>query len=718
MPTFANYPSALPYLDELHKEDLLAELVSGLEGQRTRRIKPKPESTSNPFINSINHAAKLNLIQEDNVTYFSTSDPCLDLYYASYRVSDDRDLRRMLEAAWAADVDLTLHIIFYIRSIHRGQSLTAPFMSAFSWLLQYHPRTALANLHVLVDGTVRTDAALKAQQREERDFKSHGCWKDLCTILTIYAQGELREAKKDAETYIKKGAEHNAKAQAKAKEAKANTRRERNERVTKLLQADPVYRALHFTIARMFANQLKTDMAQLQRNKDAIEQGVLKGRHALGFNLSLAGKWAPSLCRSHDKHTFLATSIAELLFPPEKHQDDGETREHYLNKVRDLYRKQYLTPLRDALDIVEHYKAEGKWKKIDFTHVPAICLKHNWARFYKHAPYAVTSFLNGSPLYVKKAKSEKRTTFSSNALPRRIKIKGETMLPEDYLANFSDHDVPKTLQPIAKFTCDAKQKILDIQTEITNRQWEHLIESFRKTSLLNSRKSSNTIDLGECIVVCNLKDTMWYESSSNFVHRGVALSLIIANLAKPPFDGSIIAYSNGPTVFKLDTSLPFDEQVRQVMQRVNDPNEFDTKSVFTDVILPLAVKHEVKPEDMIKRVFIITDKNFNFGETEAKKFETAFDLIRRRYHEAGYEVPEMVWWNISGRGCSSMYNLDAPVKKDDVGVKMLAGHSANILKTFLDGDDIDEDTAKQETPLDFARKAVYHESFKDLVVVD
>ncbi|RCH91494.1 hypothetical protein CU097_000397, partial [Rhizopus azygosporus] len=596
------------------------------------------------------------------------------------------------------------------------------------------------------------------QLLERRDFKSHGCWKDLCTILTIYAQGELRgpsgdeykalkwprtattyryainerqernrkrkeemtreEAKKDAEIYIKKGAEHNAKAQAKAKEAKEKTRRERNERVTKLLQTDPLYRALHFTIARLFANQLKADMAQLQKNKDAIEQGVLKGRHALGFNLSLAGKWAPSLCRSHDKHTFLATSIAELLFPPEKYQDDGESREHYLNKIRDLYRKQYLAPLRDALDIVEHYKAEGKWKKIDFTHVPATCLKHNWARFYKHAPYAVTAFLNGSPLYVKKAKGEKCTTFSSNALPRRIKISGETILPGDLLANIFDPEVPKTLQPIANFDRDAKRKILDIQTEITNRQWEHLIESFRKTSLLNTSKSSNTVDLRECIAVCNLRGSMRYASSSELVHHSAALSLIIANLAKPPFDGSIIAYSKGPTAFKLDTSLPFDEQARQIMQRVHRSNDFDLKGVFTDIILPLAVKNKVKPEDMIKRMFIITDNNFNFGELEAEKLETAFGLIRRRYHEAGYEVPEMVWWNVADPDRCTMYDLKAPVSKDDAGVKLLAGTSANMLKTFLDGDDIDEDKAKQETPLDFAKKAVYHESFKDLVVVD
>jgi hypothetical protein len=286
------------------------------------------------------------------------------------------------------------------------------------------------------------------------------------------------------------------------------------------------------------------------------------------------------------------------------------------------------------------------------------------------------------------------------------------------LANVSDPEVPKTLRPITNFTRGAKQKILDIQTEITNRQWEYLIESFRKISLLNTSKSSNTVDLGECIAVCNLRDTMWYDGSSNFVHRGVALSLIVASLAKPPFDGSIIAYSNGPTAFKLDTSLPFDEQVRQVMQRVNDSNDFDFKGVFTSLILPLAVKNEVKPEDMVKRVFIITDKNFNFGEIEAEKFETAFDLIRRRYHEAGYEVPEMVWWNIADHGSCTMYDLKAPVNKDDAGVKMFAGDSANILKTFLDGDDIDEDKAKQETPLDFARKAVYHESFKELVVVD
>ncbi|CAO3663541.1 hypothetical protein CU097_010674 [Rhizopus azygosporus] len=798
MPTFANYPSALPYLDELHKEDLLAELVASLKGQRTRRIRTKQETPKHPFMDAFTSASDLTLGYKDDISRFSSSDPCLDLYYASHRVTRDRDLRRMLENAWAVDADLTLHIIFYIRSIHRGQSLTAPFMSAFSWLLQYHPRTALANLHVLVDGTVRTDAALKAQEREEyfrikaekegreykrrdygqllerRDFKSHGCWKDLCTILTIYAQGELRgpsgaiykalkwpktakshksyiafdkrekrfqkrkamdpeEARKDAEIYIKKRDELNAKIQAEAKKTQEQIRKERNRRVTKLLQADPLYRALHFTIARLFANQLKVDMAQLQKNKDAIEQGVLKGRHALGFNLSLAGKWAPSLYQSHDKHTFLATSIAELLFPPEKHQDDGESREHYLNKIRDLYRKQYLVPLRDALDLIEHYTLQDKWDKVDFTHVPAVCFRKNLCQFFKYAPDAVKGYLDDVTFGKQKSKNEENALRQKKtgipAFPRRTKISGVTMTPSKLADLVTDSKIPKKLKETIKNAPELWIQYKEVKENLVNAQWKALIESLRSTSQLKSNGSRKQVKLEECVPVCYLPAAMQKAKDPTSIYATIGLSLLVANLTKPPFNGIIITYSRAPTIFKVDTSLPFDQQIAQVKARSNLKLNSHFKGTFSDVLLAFATENKVKPEDMIKRLFVFTTSERSFGEAKVEcdrrthdktekvdKFETAFDLIRRRYHEAGYDVPEIVWWNVFEG--DKMYDLDAPVSKDDAGVKMLAGYSANMLKTFLDGGDIDEDKAKQETPLDFAKKAVYHESFKDLVVVD
>ncbi|ORE02620.1 hypothetical protein BCV72DRAFT_46357, partial [Rhizopus microsporus var. microsporus] len=394
---------------------------------------------------------------------------------------------------------------------------------------------------------------------------------------------------------------------------------------------------------------------------------------------------------------------------------------------------QYLTPLRDALDIVEHYKAEGKWKKIDFTHVPAVCFRNNLCQFFKYAPDAVKDYMDDVTFGKQKPKNEENASRQKKpdipAFPRRTKISGVTMLPSSLTNSVLDTKIPKKLAETIQNAPKLKIQFMEIKENLANAQWKALIESLRSTSQLKGNGSRKQVKFEECVPVCYLPTARRAVEETTSTYATIGLSLLVANLTKPPFDGVIITYSKAPAIFKVDTSLPFDQQVAQVKARSKSKFNNHFRGTFSDVLLAFATENKVEPEDMIKRLFVFTTTERSFGEVEAERerrfrnetkkvdqFETAFDLIRRRYHEAGYEVPEMVWWNVCEDGM--MYSLDAPVKKDDVGVKMLAGHSANILKTFLDGDDIDEDTAKQETPLDFARKAVYHESFKDLVVVD
>jgi hypothetical protein len=223
------------------------------------------------------------------------------------------------------------------------------------------------------------------------------------------------------------------------------------------------------------------------------------------------------------------------------------------------------------------------------------------------------------------------------------------------------------------------------------------------------------------------------------MYAAIGLSLVIANLAKPPFNGALITFSHKPTLFHIDTSLPFSNQVYEIRNKMEAGFNTNLESVFLDVLLPMAIENKLKQEDMVKRLFIFTDMEFDengpsygiYNDIEAyrKRHETTYNSICRKYREAGYEPPEMIWWNLAGYGSASLENLDAPVTKDQVGVKMLSGLSASMVKTFLDGDDpIDNDSSKaapekkkpptEETPQDFVKRAVYHESFKGLIIVD
>ncbi len=56
---------------------------------------------------------------------------------------------------------------------------------------------------------------------------------------------------------------------------------------------------------------------------------------------------------SHDKDTLMAASIAELLFPARQHQAEGEPYQAYVARIKTLYHKQVLVPLRKCLDVPE-----------------------------------------------------------------------------------------------------------------------------------------------------------------------------------------------------------------------------------------------------------------------------------------------------------------------------------------------------------------------------
>ncbi|CAO3637816.1 unnamed protein product [Mucor hiemalis] len=791
--SFVNFPAALPFFESLHKKELLEKLISELGNERqvlgdiaALRIKDgeQEEQPRHPFMDAFEKEANLTLTNNGALTHASTTDACLDLFYGIDSVQPD-GREALLNASWKQDPSLTLHIIFYARSIHRGKSLKESFFGAYCWLLQNHPQTAITNLHVLIDGTVRSEAELQKSIRDKkngqqaksegwemvseekyelltrRDFLTHGYWKDLGTLLTIYCQGELKEncstykalqwprvtrdkkvrriarrertirynlrlamneedRKKNVEENHVKHMESNGVKKEEARALRLKTRVERNKIVSDLLENDKTYRALHFTVATLFANQLKTDLAQLEKNKADIEANRLNnGPHALGFNLSLAAKWAPSLGFSFDKNTFLATSIGELLFPPCSHQDKDEPRVHYLNKVRELYRKEYLAPLRKALNITEHFMAPGKWDTVDIRHMPSVCLQKNMGSFFKHAPETVLNYMAEVSAGTKK-------------------VSGATIAPNELVYRVIYGNIPKSVASFIRKAPELSLKYTTAQTELVNGQWNTLIESIRNTSALASNKDKDgnekkSIDLGECMAICDVSGSMmcganFNEPEKQPLNAAIGLSLVVSNLAKPPFNGAIITFTSEPSLFKVKTDLTFTEQVNTIMEGPVGYNT-DICKVFTDVLLPMAKKHKLAPEDMVKRLFIFTDMEFDGAPNGMDEYLTTQEFIRKQYEDAGYKVPELVWWNLCSAAAYRSHNrMNTPVTKDDTGVSLLSGFSASMIKTFLDGDVGDSDDIEEEndnesnkatsTPVDFMKKAVCHESFNGLIVVD
>jgi len=108
-------------------------------------------------------------------------------------------------------------------------------------------------------------------------------------------------------------------------------------------------------------------------------------------------------------------------------------------------------------------------------------------------------------------------------------------------------------------------------------------------------------------------------------------------------------------------------------------------AVFVRLLLPLSVKHRVPREDMVKRLFVFSDMQFDQATgtwEDVEGWETNHDAIARAYAEAAYNVPEIVYWNLASR-------LETvPVEAERKGVALMSGFSPAMMKVFM-GEDAD-----------------------------
>ena len=118
-------------------------------------------------------------------------------------------------------------------------------------------------------------------------------------------------------------------------------------------------------------------------------------------------------------------------------------------------------------------------------------------------------------------------------------------------------------------------------------------------------------------------------------------------------------------------------------------------------------------------------------------YATHYEVVQKAYTDAGYEIPELVFWNLA----SGQKRTSKPVKSHQPGTALVSGYSAAIVKVFLAGADFaepeDEDayeeietvdkesggvvSKKQKTemtPVGVMRKAIGHVSFAGLKVYD
>ncbi len=128
-----------------------------------------------------------------------------------------------------------------------------------------------------------------------------------------------------------------------------------------------------------------------------------------------------------------------------------------------------------------------------------------------------------------------------------------------------------------------------------------------------------------------------------------------------------------------------------------------------DLILKRAVKSKLPPADMIKTLFIFSDIEFDACVTTSDKppppdsyyrsysvgssatnRTTNFEAAKRSFAAVGYELPNVVFWNLRGSFRSHGHGIaSSPVTSHDSGAALVSGFSGQLLRLFM-GDELFE----------------------------
>ena len=197
---------------------------------------------------------------------------------------------------------------------------------------------------------------------------------------------------------------------------------------------------------------------------------------------------------------------------------------------------------------------------------------------------------------------------------------------------------------------------------------------------------------GNTMVVCDgsgSMETFINGSSVQAIDVARSLGVFFAEKCEGEFHNRLIEFSATPQFIDLTACKTLADKYNE-MCRHNDCSNTNLEMVF-DLLLKTAIGHKIPQEELPQRILIVSDMEFDRA-CEYKgawdghdhyvimaRYQSLFDTIRQKWTDAGYTMPEIVFWNVNSR------TNTIPVQANEIGVNLVAGFSVNNVKMILAG---------------------------------
>ena len=301
-----------------------------------------------------------------------------------------------------------------------------------------------------------------------------------------------------------------------------------------------------------------------------------------------------------------------------------------LTKFLGLTPKAYRKLIVGLTQVVETQMCAKEWEAINFSHVPSVASARYQKAFGRNAKEVYSAYL----AELQKAPEDRKDP--------KVKINASAVYP---------YDVVKS--------------VVKGNAAVANEQWKAL------PNYVGDARIMPMVD------VSGSMGSLRYSYGSGTVQPidvAVSLGMYLSEKNTSDFKDMFLTFSGKPKLEVLKGTLS--QRVAQLEKAHWDMNT-NLHAAF-DEILKVAVKGKVSQEDMPDILIVLSDMQFD----QCTRFDdSAQEMIRRKYEDAGYEVPKIVFWNLSPYGRDN-----TPVRFDDRGIAHVSGFSPAIMKTVLAND--------------------------------
>ena len=173
----------------------------------------------------------------------------------------------------------------------------------------------------------------------------------------------------------------------------------------------------------------------------------------------------------------------------------------------------------------------------------------------------------------------------------------------------------------------------------------------------------------------------------------VSLALYFAERNQGQFKDHFITFSAEPHLQKISGKTL--EQKMNSIERAQWDMNTNLKAVF-DLLVDTAIDNDTPVEEMPSTIYIISDMEFD----ECIQGGTNFQALDKKYKNAGYTRPTIVFWNVNAR------NKQVPVEQDEEGVTLVSGCSPSTFKLVMEN----------KTPVDLMEDVINSERYNKIVL--